>query len=124
MGKFYPLAVGMAGQYLLGDDLPKYGGIGTFGIRGVKGAVELPPLQPGTRPPGEFAASTVYNIDASAVIAKLEGASGAHNDLAHRELSWLGWHAALSRAMTTARSPDARAASGRAATPWRRARAA
>ena len=100
VGRFYPLAVGVAGQYLLGDDLPKYGGIGTFGIRGVQGAVELPPLLPDTRPPGEFAGSTVYNIDASAVIAKLEGASGAHNDLAHPELSWLGWHAALSRAIT------------------------
>lgn len=98
VGKFYPLAVGVAGQFLLGDDLPKYGGIGTFGIQGVSGTVELPPLQPGARPPGEFAASTVYNIDASAVIAKVEGAAGAHNDLAHRELVWLGWHAALSHA--------------------------
>jgi hypothetical protein len=99
VGKFYPLAVGIARQFLLGDSLPKYGGIGTFGIQGVKGAVELPPLKPGTRPPGEFAGSTVYNIDASDVIAKLEGASGAHNDLAHPELVWLGWHAALSQAM-------------------------
>ena len=99
VGRFYPLAVGLAGQYLLGDDLPKFGGIGTFGIQGVKGAVELPPLKPKTRAPGEFDASTVYNVDASAVIAKLDGASGAHNDLAHAELVWLGWHAALSQVM-------------------------
>lgn len=98
VGKFYPLAVGIAGQFLLGEALPKYGGIGTFGIQGVEGAVELPALRPDTRPPGEFAGSTVYNIDASDVIAKLEGASGAHNDLAHPELVWLGWHAALSQA--------------------------
>ncbi len=90
----------------------------------MKGAVELPALQPDTRPPGEFAGSTVYNIDASDVIAKLEGASGAHNDLAHPELVWLGWHAALSQARDRARSRDARAASGRAATPSRRGRAA
>ena len=97
VGKFYPLAVGIAGQYLLGDDLPKFGGIGTFGIRGVPGSVELPALEPGSRSEVEFEASTVYNIDASAVIAKLSGASGAHNDLAHAELTWLGWNAALSR---------------------------
>ena len=98
VGKFYPLAVGIAGQFLLGDDLPKYGGIGTFGIQGVKGAVELPALERGSRTDAAFARHTVYNIDASAVIAKLEGASGAHNDLAHSELSWLGWNAALSQA--------------------------
>ena len=96
VGKFYPLAVGLAGEFLLGDDLPKYGGIGTFGIQGVKGAVELPALTSGSRSDEHFAPATVYNIDASAVIAKLEGASGAHNDLAHSELSWLGWNAALS----------------------------
>jgi hypothetical protein len=98
VGKFYPLAVRMAGEFLLGDDLPKYGGIGTFGIQGVKGAVELPPLALGTKPPGQFRRSTVYNIDASAVISKLDGASGAHADLGHSELVWLGWHAALSQA--------------------------
>jgi hypothetical protein len=41
---------------------------------------------------------TVYNIDASAVIATLSGAAGAHNDLAHPELSWLAWSAATASA--------------------------
>ncbi len=98
VGKFYPLAVGVAGPYLLGDDLPKYGGIGTFGIRGVKRTVELAALEPRSRSDDDFVGGTVYNIDASKVIAKLSGASGAHNDLAHSELSWLGWRAALSQA--------------------------
>lgn len=97
VGKFYPLAVRVAGQYLLGDELPKYGGIGSFGVQGVRDAVELPALKPGPRPHDDFTANTVYNIDASAVIETLEGASGAHNDLAHRELSFLGWNAAVSR---------------------------
>ncbi|KAA9110467.1 hypothetical protein [Microbacterium rhizomatis] len=95
VGRFYPLAVGIAGQYLLGDELPKYGGIGTFGIQGA-GAVDLPDLVPGsTSDDTAFRPGTVYNIDASQVIHTLDGASGAHNDLAHAELSWLGWRAAL-----------------------------
>ncbi|BDV30706.1 hypothetical protein [Microbacterium terricola] len=98
VGRFYPLAVRLAGQFLLGDDLPKYGGIGTFGAQGVEGAVELPPLRPGSRPADHFAAGTVHNIEASEVIAELQGASGAHNDLAHAELVRLAWSVATSRA--------------------------
>jgi len=97
VGKFYPLAVKVAGQYLLGD-LPKYGGIGTFGIQGVSGLVELPPLRSGTRARIDFEPHTVYNIDASAVIDDVQGPAGAHNDLAHPELSWLGWRSAVSGA--------------------------
>ena len=69
VGKFYPLAVRIAGQYLLGDDeSPKYGGIGTFGIHGVDGAVELPALEAGSLDDPGFEPGTVYNIDASGVI--------------------------------------------------------
>jgi hypothetical protein len=98
VGKFYPLAVGLANQFLLGGDFPKFGGIGTFGIQGVAGTVELPPLAPGATLQGGLVPGTVYNVDASAVIATLAGAAGAHNDLAHSELSWLGWSAAKASA--------------------------
>ncbi len=95
VGKFYPLAVRMAGQYLLGDDeSPKYGGIGSFGIHGVTGAVELPALGKGALSDPGLEPGTVYNIDASGVISHLDGASGAHNDIGHPELSWLAWNAA------------------------------
>ncbi|GAA2014167.1 hypothetical protein [Microbacterium ulmi] len=94
VGKYYPLAVGIAGQYLLADELPKYGGIGTWGIQGLTDAVELPPLEHGARADDAFAAATVHNIDASEVISRLDGASGAHNDLAHPELVQLAWNAA------------------------------
>jgi hypothetical protein len=95
VGKFYPLAVRLAGQYLLGDDeVPKYGGIGTFGIHGVTGSVELPALRTGARRDPGLEPGTVYNIDASGVIARLDGASGAHSDIGHPELSWLAWNAA------------------------------
>ncbi|WP_345750306.1 hypothetical protein [Microbacterium rhizophilus] len=97
VGRFYPLAVGIVGQYLLGEELPKFGGIGAWGIQGVAGAVELPALQPGdTADPG-LADGVVHNVDASAVISRLAGAAGAHNDVAHAELRRLAWHAALAR---------------------------
>jgi len=98
VGRFYPLAVRLANQFLLGGDLPKFGGIGTFGIQGVPGTVELPPLAAGATLQSGLAPGTVYNVDASAVIATLSGAAGAHNDLAHSELSWLGWSAARTAA--------------------------
>jgi len=81
-----------------GAHMTEYAILGLLLLRAI--GRELPALALGSRSDEAFAPKTVYNIDASAVIAKLEGASGAHNDLAHRELSWLGWHAALSRAMT------------------------
>lgn len=97
VGRLYPFAVRVAGQYLLGDDLPKYGGIGAWGVQGVPGTVELPPLAPGaTSASVAFAPHTVYNIDAQRVIRALDGLAGAHSDLAHPELTRLAWRAATS----------------------------
>lgn len=98
VGRFYPLAVGLVNQFLLGDELPKFGGIGAFGIQGVAGSVELPPLVPGATVQAGLEPGTVYNVDASAVIATLSGVAGAHNDLAHSELGWLAWSAAKASA--------------------------
>ena len=94
VGKFYPLAVRITGQYLRGVEAPKYGGIGSFGIRGVEGSVELPPLVKGALHDPGLQPGTVYNVDASGVIARPEGFSGAHNDIVKAEISWLAWHAA------------------------------
>lgn len=98
VGRFYPLAVKLARQYLL-DDLPRYGGIGAFGAQGVPGSVELPVLEPGsTSDDIDFLPGTLYNIDARKVIDEIDGAAGAHNDLAHEELVRLAWNAARSTA--------------------------
>ncbi|GAA1912656.1 hypothetical protein GCM10009775_01540 [Microbacterium aoyamense] len=98
VGKFYPLAVKLASQYLL-DDYPKFGGIGTFGAQGVPGAIELEALAPDSRSNDiDFLPGTLYNVDARKIIDELQGAAGAHNDLAHDELVWLAWSAALSTA--------------------------
>ena len=98
VGRFYPLAVGVVNQFLLGGDLPKFGGIGAFGIQGVVGTVELEPLAKGATLQSGLVPGTVYNVDAAAVIATLAGVEGAHNDLAHSELSWLAWSAARASA--------------------------
>jgi hypothetical protein len=91
VAKFYPLAVRGAGQYLLGE-LPKYGGVGAFGIQGV-GANDLTALKSGTRP-NPTLTHAFYNVDGSSVIAAVDGPAGAHNDIAHPELTWLAWDAA------------------------------
>lgn len=97
VGRFYPLAVRLAGQFLLDADAPKYGGLGAHGAHGVDGAVELPRLEPGGRYHRMLSGHGIYNVDASDVIARLDGAAGAHSDLAHPELAWLAWDAALAR---------------------------
>src|SRR3954468_10131126 len=94
VAKFYPLAVRGAKQYLLGE-LPKYGGVGAFGIQGA-GATDLTALKTGTRPDPALSHG-IYNVDGSAVIAFLDGPAGAHNDIAHAELTWLAWKAAATR---------------------------
>ena len=38
VGRFYPLGAQIRKQLVLGDQLPAYGGIGSFGIQGAKGA--------------------------------------------------------------------------------------
>lgn len=95
VGRFYPLAVTASGEYLLGDHLPKFGGVGTFGIQGVPNAVELAPLRRGASSTDVvFTPGVVHNIDAQQVIAKREGVIGAHSDLAHPELVRLAWRMA------------------------------
>ena len=42
VGRFYPLGAQVRQQLVLGNDLPAYGGIGTFGIQGQAGAVDMP----------------------------------------------------------------------------------
>jgi hypothetical protein len=92
VGLWYPLGAAAAGQErLLLPELPQYGGLGAFGIRGR----ELPP---GFDPAGllrtdnglyTFAAGQIYNLDASAVIA-------GHTDIAHPEVAHAFWGAAIS----------------------------
>lgn len=94
----YPLGAGAARQvtYAPGEEaLPKYGAIGSFGVQGLDAGVTdmemLPVEQQYTFKPGQ-----VYNLESSRYICDGSGASGAHNDIAKKEVAHAIWQAALS----------------------------
>ncbi|MFS8980785.1 CHAT domain-containing protein [Cupriavidus necator] len=93
VARFYPLGAGSGRQFLLGDDLPKYGGIGVFGIQGSAAIVDMT-IGPADLP-YDFSEGRIFNLDAAGVIRHGEGPAGAHNDIAHPEVAHVFWAAAL-----------------------------
>lgn len=93
VAKFYPLGAGAKGQFLLGDDLPKYGGIGAFGIQGSADMVDMPIAA--CELPYDFSEGRIFNLEASNVICNGGGPAGAHNDIAHPEVAHAFWAAAI-----------------------------
>lgn len=93
VGRYYPLAAGIKRQVsFVPGTLPKYGAIGAFGVRGdgipIKDIEMLPESEK-----YEFEKGSFYNIDASKYIKKIDGASGAHSDIAHGEVAHAFWEA-------------------------------
>jgi hypothetical protein len=105
VGKYYPLGARMAFQYLLGE-LPKYGGIGTYGIQGLKPLTDNRPIATADTD-YSFQPGRIYNLDAQSVIAHGDDPSGAHSDIAHPEVAHAVWQAAL----TVPPTPDEAAGS-------------
>jgi hypothetical protein len=97
VGKFYPIAAGIAGQVDFDasedKDLPKYGGIGAFGIRGLDAGVVSDTLRDAAHEYG-FKAGTIYNLESSEFIKNGDGASGAHSDIDGPEVAHAIWQAA------------------------------
>ena len=93
VGRFYPLGAQVRKQLVLGDELPAYGGIGSFGIQGAKGAEDMP-MGAANFAYG-FKPGAIYNLEASEIIKNGGGASGAHSDIAHPEVAHAFWSAAL-----------------------------
>jgi len=93
VARFYPLGAGAKGQFLLGDDLPKYGGIGVFGIQGSAGMVDMPIAASDL--PYDFSEGRIFNLEASGVICNGGGPAGAHNDIAHPAVAHAFWAAAI-----------------------------
>jgi hypothetical protein len=93
VGILYPAAVGLVREADFADTLPKYGGIGSFGIQGTSIAVECDMLDKD----GDysFASGKIYNLESSKYIAKKEGVSGAHSDIAGPQVAHAIWQAAL-----------------------------
>jgi hypothetical protein len=95
VGRWYPLGAGAARQIDFGPgELPRYGGVGTFGLQGP--GLDLVGLDmQGADRPYDFQAGRVYNLESSPVIRNGGGASGAHSDIAHPEVGHAVWSAAL-----------------------------
>jgi hypothetical protein len=98
VGKMYPLGAGI----VLSDvnfgpgELPKYGGIGSFGIRGLgPEIVDLKMLPMHASYP--FEAGKIYNLESSEFICDMSGGilAGAHSDIAKPEVAHAMWSAAL-----------------------------
>ncbi len=97
VGTWYPRGARLGGQVAFGagaSTLPRYGGIGTFGVQGPGLELEDVPMQPedGTY---AFAPGGVYNLEASDYVRTGGGFSGAHSDLNHPEVAHAVWAAAL-----------------------------
>jgi hypothetical protein len=93
VGKFYPLGAQIGGDILLGDDdLPRFGGLGTWGAQGVP-ASEIDILAPSAE--YGLRRADVLNVDAARVIRNGTGPAGAHNDIAHPDVAHLMWQAVL-----------------------------
>ena len=94
VGKWYRLSAGTVRQmdYAPGE-LPKYGGVGTFGLRGLSMGVEDRRLLPADAVYG-FKPGTIYNLECSQIIREGDGASGAHSDITHPEVTHAVWEAA------------------------------
>lgn len=95
-GKWYPLGAGVARQvaFAAPGELPKYGAIGTHGVRGPGVTTTDAELLPPDRDYG-FAGGRVYNLECSRVVCNGTGTCGAHSDVCHPELAHAVWQAAL-----------------------------
>ncbi|MEV8095164.1 hypothetical protein [Kitasatospora sp. NPDC085879] len=91
---FYPLGAGAKRQVdFEAGDLPTYGGIGTFGVRGPGIDITDEILGP-TDTRYDFRPFTVHNLDADDVINSGGGVSGAHSDICHAPVAHAVWQAA------------------------------
>jgi len=83
VGTMYPPAAGVASQiHFAPGELPKYGALGTYGIQGLDGVINMDML------PSDgvysFEASKIYNLDGSNFIRKTNEdpfGSGSHNNI-------------------------------------------
>lgn len=94
VGTLYPLAAKWGRQVAMStDQYPKYGAIGTYGIRGPGCDVRDMAIQD-ARHEYDFGPGRIYNLECSRVICNGTGASGAHSDICHPEVAHAVWQAA------------------------------
>jgi hypothetical protein len=95
---YYPLGARARGQVdFVPGELPTYGGLGTFGVRGPGLAIEDADLHDITDA-YEFHPNVVYDLRADDVICDGRGVMGAHSDIAKPAVGHAMWQAVLSTA--------------------------
>ncbi len=98
VGKMYPLGAGLRQQVVFDpNELPKYAGLGTFGIRGP--GLELVDLKMlSLQDSYNFEPGKIYNLESSDFISDMSDGAfvGAHSDIAKPEVAHALWSAASS----------------------------
>jgi hypothetical protein len=85
VGTAYPAAVGLVNEFDFGTELPKFGGVGTWGVQGTSVAEKRTMLDTGDY---GFAPGRVYNIDGSRFIS-------GHSAIDGPEVARMHWQAVL-----------------------------
>jgi hypothetical protein len=97
VSRMYPLGAGIAGQiHLAPGELPKYGGLGTFGAQGPGlDIVDMKMLPCDHR--YQYKTGKIYNLESTGYICDPTGGGlgGAHSDIAKPEVAHAIWEAAL-----------------------------
>ena len=95
VGSLYPIAAGLKRQVVFAPgELPKYGGLGAFGIRGPGVPIEdLDMLSEDGN--YSFSGGVSYNLESSHIIREGKGASGAHSDIDRPEVAHAFWAAVM-----------------------------
>jgi pimeloyl-ACP methyl ester carboxylesterase len=94
VGSLYPVAAGVAEQVTFAPgELPKYGGVGTFGARG-PGLDIVDTNMLSATAAYDFRPGRIHNLEASGVIREGDPPSGAHSDIAKTEVAHVVWSAA------------------------------
>jgi hypothetical protein len=94
VGKLYPWASRSKGSPSFAGKLPKYGGIGTYGIQVVGGDVGSDLAMLAANGTYQFQRGKICNLDGSHYICHKDGLSGAHCDIAGPEVAHAIWAAA------------------------------
>jgi hypothetical protein len=102
VGVLYPLASRVHGSAEFptgpGAPLPEYGAMGAYGLQGLTAATATDGVMQDAAGSYSFEKGKVHNLEASRFIAKMEGASGAHSDIAGPEVAHALWEAAFASA--------------------------
>jgi hypothetical protein len=99
VGVFYPLASQVKGSASFDpQSLPEFGAIGAFGIQGVPDGTRNELKMLAADGAYTLEKGKIYNLESSQFIAKKEGASGAHSDIAGPEVAHAIWSAAFASA--------------------------